>query len=90
MLPFHHPACQTDTIQDKHRKLCDSRYQEQRNKFGTLGVWKILIKIELAPHVDSAVLLIAILTAMQVGNEQAEPEAIRIPGTDGPAQPGRW
>ncbi|XP_042799222.1 GTP cyclohydrolase 1 isoform X1 [Panthera leo] len=67
---------------DKYQKLWDSRYQGQRNKLGTLCTKKILIKIELAPRVDSATLLIVILTVMQGGNEKAEPEAIHIPGTD--------
>lgn len=64
--PPPRPVSQTYSLQDKHQKLCDSRYQEQRNKLGTLGVKKILIKIELAPCADSATLLIVILTVMQV------------------------
>lgn len=46
---------------------------------------KILIKIELAPCVDPATLLIVILTVMWVENEKAEPEEIHIPGTDRPS-----
>lgn len=77
-------VCQSNLLrlQDKYQKLWDSRYQGQRNKLGTLCTKKILIKIELALRVDSATLLIVILTVMQGGNEKAEPEAIHIPGTD--------
>lgn len=78
-------ACQSNLLhlQDEYQKLWDSRYREQRNKLGTLCAKKILIKIELALCVDSATLLIVILTVMQGRNEKPEPEAIRIPGADG-------
>lgn len=86
ILPLHRlSVSQTYSIQDKYQKLCNSRYQEQRNKLGTLCTKKILIKIELVQCIDSATLLIVILTVMQVRNEKAEPEAIHIPGTDRPS-----
>lgn len=43
---------------------------------------KILIKIKLAPCVDAATLLIVILTVTWDKQAKAEPEAVRIPGTD--------
>lgn len=78
-------ACQSNLLllQDEYQKPWDSRYREQRNKLGTLCAKKILIKIEPAPCVDSAAFLIVILTVMRGRNEKAEPEATRIPGTDG-------
>lgn len=65
-------ACQSNLLllQDEYQKPWDSRYREQRNKLGTLCAKKILIKIELAPCVDSATLLIVILTVMQGRNEK--------------------
>lgn len=60
-------ACRSNLLPPRQTsELRDSRYQEQRDKLGTLGVEKILIKIEPAPCVDSATLLIVILTVMQV------------------------
>lgn len=78
-------------LQDTHQKLCDSRYQEQRNKLGTSCAKKILIKIKPAPCVDSATLLIVILTVMWGEQAKADPEAAHTPGTDtlcGPS--GSW
>lgn len=63
-------ASHTYCVQDKHQRLRNSRYREQRNRVGTLGVEEILIKIEPAPRVGPATPLIAILTVMQVENER--------------------
>ena len=88
--PLRRRVSQTYSVQDKHQKPCASRCQEQRNKWGTSCVEKILIKIALALCVGSATLLILILTVMRSKRKRLSLRPFIFLVLMGRLQPTNW